>query len=162
MRLRCVLLLLALACATGRTVPPSVRGLTVLIQWPATVSGAPPSRNVDDLAAALPEEIARVLVSEGLSVVRIAADPHDVVASASVALEPDPRVDPFTTRPIKNRFRGQVRLNYVCGDGTAGYVQFDVRDEQIEFIASDVGGPLARGMVRSRKIFEYATRRGAP
>jgi hypothetical protein len=162
MRLRCFLLIGLIACAAGHNVPPSVRELTVQIRWPATVSGLPPSRQVDEIAAALPEEIARVLVAQGLSVVRIEADPHDLVATASVELTPETHIDPFTTRTVKNRYRAIARLAFVCGDGTSGSSQLELRDARLDFIATDVGGPLARAMIRSEKVIGYATRRPAP
>ncbi|HUJ26302.1 MAG TPA: hypothetical protein VLW85_09805 [Myxococcales bacterium] len=162
MRLRCVLLLAVFGCAAGHSVPPPVRELTVLIKWPAAVSGLPPSKQLDEMAAALPEEVARVLVAEGLTVVRIEADAHDLVATASVELTPETHIDPFTTRPIKNRYHALARLAYVCGDGTAGSTQLDLHDARIELIATDAGGPLARALVRSQKVFTYAVRRTPP
>lgn len=163
MRAACLALVAASsACAAGRSVPPAVRELTVLIKWPAAIAGAPPSREASDAAAALPEEIARVLTAQGLTVVRIEADPHDLVASASVELSPETHIDPFTTRPVKNRYRGVARLAFVCGDGTAGSTQLELRDERLDVIAADAGGPLARALVRDARVLAYSLRRRPP
>jgi GTP cyclohydrolase FolE2 len=155
----CLLLALLASCARARSVPPAVKALTVLIEWPATVSGIPPSREVTALTAALPESIARELEAQGLSVARIQSEPHDLTARATLELEQEMQIDPFTTRPVKGRYRGVARLAFVAKDGTSGSVAIDLRDQRLDFLAATAGPPLAKALARSEEVLAVSIKR---
>ena len=151
MRPRCALLALLFACAPPRPLPPSVRALTVLMEWPATVSGIPRSADTDEVAAALPDVIAKELFAQGLRVAHIEAEPHDLAVKASVQLEQELRIDPFTTRPVKGRYRGVARLAF-----EGGSVEIELYDTRLDLLAATVGPKLAREFAHSEKLLAFS------
>jgi hypothetical protein len=154
----CIAAAVLCGCATFHA-PPAGVGPKVLVKWPAAVSGIPPSADTRDVAGALPESIAGELTAQGLQVARIESDPHDVTATASLQLEQEVRIDPFTTRPVKGRYRGVARLLLTCSDGTSGAVQIDFYDQRLDLMAAMDGPPLARALISSEQLLRCAPRR---
>jgi hypothetical protein len=160
MGLRCSIAIFFLAaCAGARSTPSTVLGLTVLVKWPATISGVPQSGEVASVAAALPESIAGELASQGLLVARVESEPHDLTATAMLELQQETRIDPFTTRPVKGRYRGVAGLDFLCSDGTAGSIRIDLHDQRLDSVATMAGPPLARAFIGSDKVLACSIRR---